>query len=142
VAVALSLSCSAPARAQQQTRRPAPEQEDEVVRITTELVQTDVAVFDKRGHFVEDLRPEQSELQVNGRARAITFFGRVRAGSRSEAVQLTAAAARGPVADRTAETNRAASAEAPGRLIFFFVDDLHLSGASIGRARAARRAAR
>lgn len=77
-------------------------------------MQTDVAVFDKRGRFVDDLRPEQFELQVNGRTQSIAFFERVRAGSRSEEAQLTAAAARGPVADRTAETNRAVGTHGPG----------------------------
>jgi VWFA-related protein len=120
---------------QQQLRQPAPAQEDDVVRITTELVQTDVAVFDKRGRFVEDLRPEQFELQVEGHVQPIRFFERVTAGSRSEVSQL--AAARSRAADGTAETNRAVSVESPerGRLIFFFLDDLHLSGASLARAR-------
>ena len=138
LAVALGLLLSAPARAQQPSRPPAPEQqEDEVVRITTELVQTDVAVFDKRGRFVDDLRPEQFELQVNGRSQAVAFFERVRAGSRSEAAQLAAAGRRGPSPDKTAGPNLAAGAEPAGRLIFFFVDDLHLSNASVARARTA-----
>jgi VWFA-related protein len=137
--VALCLLLSAPARAQQPQRAPAPEQEDAVVRITSELVQTDVAVFDKRGRFVEDLRPEQFELQVNGRPQAVTFFERVRAGSRSEAAQLAAAASRVHGPDRATGSNLAAGAEPAGRLIFFFVDDLHLSNASIGRARTALR---
>lgn len=121
---------------QQQPRRPAPVQDDDVVRITSELMQTDVAVFDKRGRFIEDLRPEQFELQVDGREQSIIFFERVTAGSRSEASQL-AAAAHSRAADKTVEPNRVASAEAPerGRLIFFFLDDLHLSGASLARAR-------
>lgn len=130
-AVALCLIFSALARAQQ------PEQEEEVVRITSELVQTDVAVFDKRGHFVEDLRPEQFELQVNGRTQAVTFFERVRTGSRSEAAQLSAAKTRGLAPEKTAGPNLAAGPEPAGRLIFFFVDDLHLSSASMGRARTA-----
>jgi len=137
LAVALALLCSASAQAQQQPRRPAPEPDDDIVRVTTELVQTDVAVFDKRGRFVDDLRPEQFELEVNGKGQAITFFERVRAGSRREEAQLAAAAARGPAAAGAAEPGRAASAEPEGRLIFFFVDDLHLSGANIGRARSA-----
>jgi VWFA-related protein len=137
LAVALGLLLSSSGRAQQ-PRQTAPEQEEEVVRITSELVQTDVAVFDKQGRFVDGLRPEQFELQVNGRTQEITFFERVRAGSRSEEAQLAAAAAaRAPAAGRTPEPNRAAGAESAGRLIFFFVDDLHLSPASIGRARTA-----
>jgi VWFA-related protein len=141
LAVAVCLLLSAPARARQQPRQPAPEQDEEVVRITSELVQTDVAVFDKRGRFVDDLRPEQFELQVNGRTQPVTFFERVRAGSRSEEAQLSAAGMRAPSPERSpdkpAEPNRNVSAEPAGRLIFFFVDDLHLSAASIGRARTA-----
>ncbi len=130
-AVALCLLFSAHARAQQT------EPEEDVVRITSELVQTDVAVFDRRGRFVEDLRPEQFELQVNGRPQAVAFFERVRAGSRSEAAQLSAARTRGLAPEKTAGPNLPAGSEPAGRLIFFFVDDLHLSNASIGRARTA-----
>lgn len=140
-ALALCLFSSAAARAQQQPppRRTAPEQEEEVVRITSELVQTDVAVFDKRGRFVDGLRPEQFELQVNGKTQAVAFFERVRAGSRGEEAQLTGAASRGPGAPETAGQSGAAGTEATGRLIFFFVDDLHLSAAGIEHARAALR---
>src|ERR1044072_2970869 len=136
-AVALCLLLCALTQAQQQSRRPAPAQEDDVVRITTELVQTDVAVFDKRGRFIDDLKPEQFELQVNGKTQVITFFERVRAGTRSEEAQLAAAASRGLNTGKTVEPNRAVSADPVGRVIFFFVDDLHLSPASIGRARTA-----
>jgi VWFA-related protein len=137
LAAVLSLLPNAPAQAQQQTRPTASEQEDEVVRITTELVQTDVAVFDKQGRFVDDLRPEQFELQVNGKTQAITFFERVHAGSRGEEAQLAAVRTRGLAPDGTAGPNPAVGSEPAGRLIFFFVDDLHLSSASIARARTA-----
>jgi len=138
LAVALSLLLPLLVQAQKQSRQPAQEQGDEVVRITTELVQTDVAVFDKRGRFVADLRPEQFDLQVDGKTQSINFFEHVTAGSRSEEAQL-AAAARGRVAEKTVEADKPAVGEAPerGRLIFFFLDDLHLSGASVARAREA-----
>ena len=103
LAIALGLCLHAPAQTRQEPPRlPAPEPEEEVVRITTELVQTDVAVFDKRGRFVDDLRPEDFELQVNGRTQAVAFFERVRAGSRSEEAQLAAATSRA----RAAPTGR------------------------------------
>lgn len=137
LAAALCLFVCALTQAQQQT--PRPEREDEVVRITTELVQTDVSVFDKRGHFVEDLKPEQFELQVDGRVQPVIFFERVTAGSLNEESQLTAAARRGREASKTAESNTSntnvAEAPARGRLIFFFLDDLHMSGASLAHAR-------
>jgi VWFA-related protein len=132
---ALCLLCLIlPVNAQQQR---TPEQTDDVVRINTELVQTDVMVFDKQGRFVEGLRPEQFELQVNGQPRAVSFFERVTAGSRNEAAQL--AAARGGQSASAPMPNPPANTEAPerGRLIFFFLDDLHLSGASMIRAREA-----
>jgi VWFA-related protein len=134
LAAALCLLLSAPVRPQQQAGRPAPEEEDEVVRVTTELVQTDVAVFDKQGRFVDGLRPEQFELQAGGKAQEIIFFERVTAGSRREEAQLAAARGRDAAAP-----GRAAGPETPerGRLIFFFLDDLHLSAASLQRAREA-----
>lgn len=137
LAAALCLFVCALTQAQQQT--PRPEREDEVIRITTELVQTDVSVFDKRGHFVGDLKPEQFELQVDGRVQPVIFFERVTAGSLNEESQLAAAARRVREASKTAATNatNASAAEEParGRLIFFFLDDLHMSGASLARAR-------
>ncbi|HVF43131.1 MAG TPA: VWA domain-containing protein [Pyrinomonadaceae bacterium] len=138
LSAALCLFACALAHAQQQSSNPARERDDDVIRITSELVQTDVAVFDKRGRFVEDLKPEQFELQVDGRVQPVIFFERVTAGSRSEESQL-AAAARGRGAVRPPESNAAAPAEAEqperGRLIFFFLDDMHMSGASLARAR-------
>jgi VWFA-related protein len=139
--VALCFFLSASGQAQQQSQRPAPEQVDDVLRITTELVQTDVAVFDKQGRFVDSLRPEQFELQAGGKTQEISFFERVTAGSRSEGSQLAAAAAAaaGRSAGNTFKATPAIGPELPerGRLIFFFLDDLHLSGTSIIRAREA-----
>ena len=48
------------------TPQPQPQQdksaEDDVVRITTNLVQVDVTVTDKKGQPVTDLRPEEFEI--------------------------------------------------------------------------------
>ncbi len=121
-----------------QQQPPTTEQTDDVVRITTELVQTDVMVFDQKGRFVDGLHPDQFELQVNGQKRAVSFFERVTAGSRNEAAQL-AAAARRRSGDYIISGLQAVDNDPPerGRLIFFFLDDLHLSGASMIRAREA-----
>ncbi|HEY0386042.1 MAG TPA: VWA domain-containing protein, partial [Pyrinomonadaceae bacterium] len=134
------LVCLAPgARAQeQQQRQRAPEQTDDVVRITTELVQTDVMVFDKQGRFVDGLRPEDFELQINGKPQAVSFFERIAAGSQSEAAQLAAArSGAGYVATSSPDEAVDIEAQERGRLIIFFVDDLHLSGASLILAREA-----
>ena len=113
-----------------QQSRPASQDDDEVIRVNAEIVQTDVTVVDKRGRFVEDLKPEQFELKVDGRVVPLSFFERVRAGGADEELKLNAA--RGA---KTAATNARASvrqtAEGRGRVIFFFVDDLHLGGDSL-----------
>jgi len=115
--------------------RPASRDDEEVIRVNAELVQTDVTVVDKRGRFVEDLKPEQFELKVDGRAVPLSFFERVRAGGADEELKLDAA--RG-LKTATSAHNREPlrqNVEGRGRVIFFFVDDLHLGGDSLSRAR-------
>lgn len=48
--------------------------QDDVVRITTNLVQVDVVVTDKEGRRVADLRPEDFEIVENGKKQQITHF--------------------------------------------------------------------
>src|SRR5678815_1359361 len=64
--------------------------QDEVVRVFTELVQTDVTVFDKQGRFVNGLTKENFELKIDGKPRPIDAFDLVKAGS-DEETQLAAA---------------------------------------------------
>src|SRR5262245_40774387 len=70
---------------------------EEVVRVFTELVQTDVMVFDKQGHFIKGLKKEDFELKIDGRVRPVQSFDEITAGS-DEETQLAAA--------RSATTNR------------------------------------
>jgi VWFA-related protein len=107
------------------------QQAEDVLRIDTELVQTDVMVFDRQGRFVDNLQREQFELRVDGKPQPITFFERVASGNRTE--------------ERTRVEGRApSSAPAPavgsterGRTVIFFIDDLHLELDSLNRTRQA-----
>jgi VWFA-related protein len=91
-------------------------------------------VFDKQGRFVEGLRPEQFELTLDGKAQSISFFERVTAGSSTEAAQLAAVRSNSAAAS-VANAGADSVAIDQARVIFFFVDDLHISGASMTRAR-------
>src|SRR5258706_3808867 len=82
-------SFAVPAIAQQAQATPG--QSEDVVRVNTALVQTDVTVFDRRGTFVENLKREQFVLKVDGKPHEISFFEKVTAGSHSEEAQLAAA---------------------------------------------------
>jgi VWFA-related protein len=48
--------------------------DDDVVRITANLVQFDAVVTDKQGRLVNDLRPEDFEVLVDGRPQTVTNF--------------------------------------------------------------------
>jgi len=121
-----------PVRAQNPAK---PEQSDEVIRVKTELVQTDVTVVDKRGRFVDGLKASQFELRVDARPQPLAFFEQVFTGSSAEEKQLAAARAAAKTPVNAADPKANASLNR-GRLIFFFVDDVHLNGESLTRARA------
>src|ERR1041385_7804220 len=108
------------------------DQAEGVVRVKTELVQTDVTVVDKRGRFVDGLTADDFELQVDSKPQPLSFFEKVIAGSEDEAKQI-AAARKGDTAAKAEKT--AASGTPRGRVIFFFVDDVHLAADSLDRAR-------
>lgn len=108
-----------------QTPTPSPDK-DEVIRVNTNLIQTNVTVFDKENRFVENLKPEQFKLSVDGKPVKIEFFESV--------------APVKPVAGERVTENRAAAVTktnfaSRGRKVVFFIDDLHLSLDSLGRTR-------
>ncbi|HVF44620.1 MAG TPA: VWA domain-containing protein [Pyrinomonadaceae bacterium] len=127
--LASALALFAP-RATPQTQQPQPPQDEDVIRVSSDLVQTDVMVFDKSGKFVEGLKPEQFELKVDGRAQAVSFFEPVKAGTFDEEAQLAAARGRSR-ADRPGPSVPLDR----GRLFILFLDDLHVSPGNLSRAR-------
>lgn len=106
--------------------KPQQEADDDVVRVSTDLVQTGVSVFDKKGKFVEGLKKEDFELKVDGHPIDVRFFGRITAGSQTE----TARPVRSEIDSAKKEVpNEGVAATPPtrGRVIVFFVDDIHLA---------------
>jgi VWFA-related protein len=103
----------------QTTPAPTPKPQDDVVRVYTELVQTDVMVFDKQGKFVNNLTADNFELRIDGKVRPIQGFEQITAGSDEES-QL--AAARGAT---TINLKRPAPLDR-GRIVFFYIDDFHM----------------
>src|SRR5882724_6936817 len=105
-------------------------QDDDVLRINADLVQTAMTVVDKNGHFVDGLDRGQFELTVDGKPRPISFFEQVTAGTEREA-QLTMRN-NNDAPSPAPSTNRAT---VRGRTVVFFIDDLHLSADSLNRTR-------
>lgn len=106
------------------------EQDDDVVRITTNLVQIDAVVTDRDGRQVTDLRPEDFEILENGRPQTITNFSYV---ALTPGAQPTASPTRRNDADRNAPPVPPARLrpEQVRRTIALVVDDLGLSFASL-----------
>ena len=105
-----------------------PQSTDDVVRINTELVQTQVTVFDKKGNCVDGLKKEDFALRVDGRNVPLSFFENIVSGSLRER-QV-----------RTKQENQPTSIKGSPpalsfqqRTIIFFLDDRHLSLDSVGR---------
>ncbi len=118
--------------AQTKPQKPA-EPQDDVVRVNTELVQSDVMVFDKEGHFVDGLKGDQFELKINGKPTPVSFFERVTSGRPVTFPTQGSSGANSTGAAGSTST----STIGPGRTVIFFVDDLHLAPASVERARKA-----
>src|SRR3989440_12235463 len=115
--------------AQTKPQKPAEEQGD-VIRVSTELVQTDVMVFDKKGHFVDGLKGDRFTLKVDNKPTSISFFERVTSGKES-AVRNSGAA------NPSGSRSNPSPVIVRGRTVIFFVDDLHLAPDSLVRTRKA-----
>jgi len=121
----LTASSATPA---QVTPAPSPKPPDDVIRVFTELVQTDVMVFDKQGKFVNGLTAKDFELRVDGKPRPIQSFEQITAGSDEES-QL--AAARGST---TINLKRPVPLDR-GRIVFFYIDDFHMDLGGVAAAK-------
>src|SRR5436190_12245768 len=54
--------------------KPQKPEDEDVVRITTNLVQVDAVVTDKNGKVVTDLKPEEVQIFEDGRQQKVTHF--------------------------------------------------------------------
>jgi VWFA-related protein len=94
--------------------------DDQTIRISTELVQLDVVVTDKKGRIVSGLKKEDFELFENGKKQQINFFEFVTGGVRPGAAKS---------APEAGVPGPEVSPQGPGvgdvkRIFAFVVDDL------------------
>lgn len=110
-----------PPQTEPQTTRP---NDDEVVRITTNLVQVDAVITEKNGKQVIDLRPDEIEIEEDGKRQTITEFSYIPLDSRTARPAETA---------KPIDKNAAPALPVPlkpdqvRRTIALVVDDLGLS---------------
>ena len=104
--------------------------QDEVIRVKTDLVQVRAVVTDKNGQPVDSLKQEDFEILENGRPQPVNFF--------MAASILNESA--GPVSDRKPgvvgnQPVQPIGGAKPARSIVLLVDTLHLSALSLMRAK-------
>ncbi|PYP88680.1 MAG: hypothetical protein DMF61_05725 [Blastocatellia bacterium AA13] len=105
------------ALAQKQQSRNAGD--DQVIRISTELVQLDVVVTDKSGKIKRGLERSDFEIYENGKKQATSFFEFVDSGKTRHSSEPG-----GKDADYAPITGQGPSASQIGRVFAFVVDDL------------------
>ena len=110
---------------------PTEKTDDDIIRISTDLIQTGVAVFDKNGQFVNNLQREDFELSVDGKPVSVSFFEQntLRRGGDDKAKTA------GNSLKAEALRNVLVNPVGRSRSVLFVVDDLHLSFDSHYRTR-------
>jgi VWFA-related protein len=103
--------------------------QDEPVRLRTELIEVQVVVTDKQGRVIEGLKKEDFELLEQGRPQEVTFFSLERIN-----VQPTKPAP-GEDLPGLNPSKRSTEAAGPSRSLVLFFDTLHLSGPSLIRSK-------
>jgi VWFA-related protein len=107
-----------------QTAQPRPQDDEEVVRITSALVQTDVVVTDKNDRIISDLRLSDFEVYENGKRQEVKFmeFVSVAGERRTEGTRP------GAGLPETARIERELAPRDVRRVVAFVVDDLTVPG--------------
>lgn len=125
ISILMTLALIAPLALPQTPQQPAkPEQQEpgpnDVIRISTQLMQTDVVVTDKSEQVIKDLKLEDFELFDNGKKQDLKFmeFVSVDSGRRAEGKRPTV-----PAGVDT-EVAKGVSSKDLKRVIAFVVDDL------------------
>lgn len=111
-----------------------PNVDEDVVKITTKLVQFDAVVTDKDGNQVKNLNAADFEISQDGKPQKITNFSYVNTEAPPNQTIVTEAkkADKNQIAAPPARANPAN----PGRIITFIVDDGNCTASQIGMATA------
>jgi VWFA-related protein len=107
---------------------------DNVVRISTQLVQIDAVVTDNKGTHIDDLNDSDFELTVDGKRQSLTYFSLVKI---PEPTRVDPAKSTNTAAPLPTLPVKTIARENINRTIAFVVDDLGLSFESTHFARRA-----
>ena len=120
--------------------KPKETPEKEEIKVKTELMEVRTVVTDKKGRIIEDLKKEDFELLENDQSQEISFFSVSKVESEPNRPAAPAPAAP-KVPEKAVELQPVQKRllEAPVRTTLLFVDNLHISFASLNRVKEAVR---
>jgi VWFA-related protein len=128
---------AAPAQTKPQPKPAQPSaQDDQTIRIETQVVQLEVTVTDKQGKVIRDLKREDFELKEDGKVQDLAYFS---VGTATRPARwLSSTKSTNAAATTTTSIMTSTSAEAlAGRYIVLAIDDVHLSPTSLLQSRQA-----
>ena len=127
--VILTFSLSLAAQTPQTSATPPTENDGDVVKITTKLVQLDTVVTDKAGNQVRDLSINDFEILQDGKPQKITNFSYINTESPAQSSPVTTVKnGKNVVLPPPARVRP----ENGGRIITFIVDDGNCTASQIG----------
>lgn len=116
-------------------QKPTPTPDDDVVKISTNLIQIDVTVTDKSGKIVTDLKPEDFEVYENGKKQDITNFLFVNTVTQTKTVEAVKKPKGKEDKNAVPIPSIQLKPEQIKRTVALIVDDLGLSFESMARVR-------
>lgn len=136
LACGLSLALAAGALAQSQPPPPTL-QDEEIIRITTQLVQVDAVVLDKNDQPITDLKLDDFEIYDNGRKQELQFmeFVSIDAPRRTEGTLRSASISPADAAVADAAAPRELTARDIKRVVAFVVDDVTIPSGDLYNVR-------
>jgi VWFA-related protein len=114
-----------------QPSQPTQQGDEEVIRVTSELVQTSVVVTDKNDQIVSDLKKDDFEVYENGKRQDVKFMEFVGINGERRAEGAT----NGASLPESARIERELSAKDVGRVVAFVIDDLTIPYADMATVR-------
>jgi VWFA-related protein len=105
------------------------------LRVATRLVDLDVVAYDKKGHRVMGLKPEDFEVYDNGRRQEVRFFGQADGAPAEDAARAPGEPAFSNRSTAVADVKTGTSA-AEGNMTVLLIDAGNLAGTDLTRARA------
>ena len=114
---------------------PEPRGSAVTLKVTSRLVDVGVIVYDKKGHPVKDLKPDDFEVFDNGRKQEIRFFSQFSSDTQPPVAAAAAPAGSPTYSNRAEDPADAGPSHADAVTSVLLIDESHIAWADLSNAR-------